>query len=133
MLYFGYGSNLCERDWGEWCSRQGEEASGLRFVRRAWLPEHELAFTFNSTGRGGGVLDVVERFGQAAPGALFEIDEPCRSALDKKEGAPSVYAPKEIIALDDEGGDADGGAAGDDEGGGVDGDGECAAVGGDAG
>ena len=75
MLYFGYGSNLCERDWGEWCSRHGEEASGLRFARRAWLPEHELAFTFNSGGRGGGVLDVVERFGQAAPGALFEVDE----------------------------------------------------------
>ena len=58
MLYFGYGSNLCERDWGEWCSRNGEQADGLRFVRRAWLPEHELAFTFNSGVRGGGVLDV---------------------------------------------------------------------------
>ena len=104
MLYFGYGSNLCERDWGEWCSGHGEEASGLRFVRRAWLPEHELAFTFNSGGRGGGVLDVVERFGQAAPGALFEIDENCRSALDGKEGSPGIYAPKEILALDDEGG-----------------------------
>jgi gamma-glutamylcyclotransferase (GGCT)/AIG2-like uncharacterized protein YtfP len=104
MLYFGYGSNLCERDWGEWCERNGAEKSGLRFLRRAWLPEHELSFTYSSASRGGGVLDVIERFGQAVPGALFEIDEACKLALDKKEGAPFIYEPAELTVLDDEGG-----------------------------
>ena len=103
MLYFGYGSNLCERDWRRWCERKGESGSGLIFKRCAWLPEHELSFTYSSGSRGGGVLDVVERFGQAAPGALFEVDEAARRALDKKEGAPNVYEPLEVTALDDEG------------------------------
>jgi len=104
VLYFGYGSNLCERDWREWCSGHGQDAGGLSFVRRAWLPEHELAFSYDSGARGGGVLDVIERFGQATPGALFEVDEDCKRALDAKEGAPAIYDAKDVPVLDEEGG-----------------------------
>jgi len=104
VLYFGYGSNLCERDWREWCSRTGRDGSGLSFVKRAWLPGHELAFTYDSSARSGGVLDVIERFGQAAPGALFEVSEGSKAALDAKEGAPNIYEAKEVTVLDEEGG-----------------------------
>ena len=103
MLYFGYGSNLCARDWQEWCARNGHEAGGLRFLKRAWLPGHELSFSYDSVARGGGALDVIERFGQAAPGALFEVDEAAKAALDAKEGAPNVYEEKAVTALDEEG------------------------------
>lgn len=104
MLYFGYGSNLCARDWLEWCARSEHDGSGLRFQGRAWLPGHELAFGYDSAARGGGALDVVERFGQAAPGALFEVDDAAKAALDVKEGAPYVYEEKAVTVLDEHGG-----------------------------
>lgn len=102
-LYFGYGSNLCSRDWAAWCAGRGVDAEGLRFVRRGWLPDHELAFGYDSGSRGGGVLDVVRREGQATPGGLFEVNEECGSALDAKEGAPSVYQREEVVVLDEDG------------------------------
>ena len=104
MLYFGYGSNLCARDWLGWCARSEHDGSGLRFQRRAWLPGHQLAFDYDSAARGGGALDVVERFGQAAPGALFEVDDAAKAALDVKEGAPHVYEEKAVTVLDEHGG-----------------------------
>jgi len=98
-LYFAYGSNLSARGWDAWRRARGLPPGLLRPVGPAWLPGRELAFDYFSRGRGGGALDVVERFGQAAPGYLFEVAAGGRGALDRKEGVPRNYRPLRAVAL----------------------------------
>jgi hypothetical protein len=91
QLYFAYGSNLNQQDFDDWCSRRGFSKGLLRFHSKANLPDFDLAFSYRSATRNGGVLDIKPRTGQLVPGVLFEIDDEGWDALDAKEGAPSVY------------------------------------------
>ena len=100
MWYFGFGSNLDAEDLARWCEARGFDGARIRFVERAWLPEHELAFHYHSKSRRGGALDVRPRVGAAVPGALFEVNEDGWRALDHKEGAGVTYARREVVTLD---------------------------------
>jgi len=93
MLYFGYGSNLDRDDWEKWCSRNGLEPSGLKEIRPAWIDGFVLDFNYYSRSRGAGAANLtwIASGMAATPGALFEIDEYTRDALDRKEGHPNHY------------------------------------------
>ncbi len=91
MYYFGYGSNLDKEDWTKWCLQRGYRPEGLKEIGPAWIDGYYLDFDYFSKSRGAGAANLRYLFpGRAAtPGALFEIDENTRNALDAKEGHPN--------------------------------------------
>jgi gamma-glutamylcyclotransferase (GGCT)/AIG2-like uncharacterized protein YtfP len=103
QLYFAYGSNLNQQDFDDWCSRRGFSKGLLRFHSKANLPDFDLAFSHRSSTRNGGVLDIKPRTGQLVPGVLFEVEAVGWDALDRKEGAPSVYERLNVQVLNDRG------------------------------
>ncbi|MEM7135906.1 MAG: gamma-glutamylcyclotransferase [Myxococcota bacterium] len=97
-LYFGYGSNLDADNWGAWCHNKGYDPASLEPIGRAWLPDYEPVFHYQSRLRKGGALDVRPRFGTATPGALFRVHD--WAGLDAKEGVKgSFYRPIAVTAL----------------------------------
>ena len=74
QLCFIYGSNLNNDDFEQWCVARGYPSQLLKFVGRASLRDYELAFSYDSSSRGGGVLDIRERRGSVVPGGVFEVD-----------------------------------------------------------
>jgi gamma-glutamylcyclotransferase (GGCT)/AIG2-like uncharacterized protein YtfP len=106
VLYFAYGSNLCGVDLARWCRESSLPPVRLDRVAPGFLPDRRLAFTHQSTTRGGGVLDVPEAKGAAAPGVLFRIpEEDSIRALDLKESRGHAYRRIETVALTDNGGE----------------------------
>jgi gamma-glutamylcyclotransferase (GGCT)/AIG2-like uncharacterized protein YtfP len=106
VFYFAYGSNLCGEDLARWCRECGLEPVRLARVAAGFLPDRRLAFTHNSTTRGGGVLDVPEVEGAAAAGVLFRISsEQALAALDLKESRGHAYRRIETVALTEDGGE----------------------------
>jgi gamma-glutamylcyclotransferase (GGCT)/AIG2-like uncharacterized protein YtfP len=79
MLYFAYGSNL---DWNQ----MRERCPSARFVCRAKLGDHRLAFTRKSKCRGCGVADVLPADGHDVWGVVYQLDERDIGQLDKSEG-----------------------------------------------
>lgn len=102
-LYFAYGSNLNQKDFNDWCSKRGFPIGLLRFHSNANLPDFDLAFSYQSIPRNGGVLDVKPRTGQLVPGILFEVDGEGWDALDKKEGSPNFYERVKVQVLNERG------------------------------
>ncbi len=102
MLYFAYGSNLDTHNWVEWCETKGYDPASLELVGRAWLPDYEPVFHYQSRLRKGGALDVRPRKGTATPGALFRVRD--WTGLDAKEGLSGRYYRRiEVVALTDDG------------------------------
>jgi gamma-glutamylcyclotransferase (GGCT)/AIG2-like uncharacterized protein YtfP len=102
VLYFAYGSNLDDENWGAWCRNRGYDAASIEPVGPAWLPDYELVFHYQSRLRSGGALDVQPRVGTAVPGALFRVSD--WTGLDAKEGvAGGYYRRLEVTALTDDG------------------------------
>lgn len=100
--YFGYGSNLNERDWNKWCKENSEDGKSIRVLPGIFfLIDYELAFDRFAEHRKGGVLDVVQKTGHAVAGKLFEVDD--FGALEKKENCPNSYVSKEVCVMDEEG------------------------------
>jgi gamma-glutamylcyclotransferase len=66
MLYFAYGSNM---DW----SQMKERCPSAKFVCRAKLPSHRLAFTRMSLRRGCGVADILRDETTDVWGVVYEI------------------------------------------------------------
>ena len=99
MLYFAYGSNLHAADFARACRVNGHPADGVRALARAWLPDADVVFNVHSSTRGGGVLNLRARLGQAVPGLLFEVNEAGWRMLDAKEGALWLYARNEVTVL----------------------------------
>lgn len=100
LLYFGYGSNLNQNDWVQWCMKKGYDVPALMPVEAAWLPAHSLRLHYRSIGRGGGAADVVpDQTGTAVPGMLFSLDEEAWGRLDEKEGHPRFYrrCPVQVV------------------------------------
>jgi gamma-glutamylcyclotransferase (GGCT)/AIG2-like uncharacterized protein YtfP len=107
MLYFGYGSNLCEADLAFYCQQRGLPPIRLERVGPAFLPDRRLAFTHRSTTRGGGVLDVPPARGEAVAGVLFRVaSETGLAALDRKEGDGHHYLRFESVVLTEDGAEA---------------------------
>ena len=86
MLYFAYGSNLDDEDWGNFCIKNSLPADCINPIGPAFLPDHELAFDVFSQTRGGGALNIKARLGGYVCGALFEVGDLGWQALDLKEG-----------------------------------------------
>lgn len=103
-LYFAYGSNLHRGDWERFCHERGFVPGGLRFLRRAWLPDYEVSFRYRSRSRVAGALTLEPRVGTATPGALFEVDATTLEALDVKESvSEGRYKRAKLVALDERG------------------------------
>lgn len=100
-LYFAYGSNLNHEDWREWCMGHGHSPEVLKYRSVAYLPDHDVRFSYDSAGRKGGVLDIQPRLGQLVPGVVFEVEPSGWKALDAKEGRP--YERIGVTVLDDRG------------------------------
>ena len=103
QLYFAYGSNLNIADFEHWCIARGYPAQLLKFVGRASLRDFELAFSYRSSSRRGGVLDIRERRGSVVLGVIFEVASDGWEALNEKEGFPSCYDRKDVVVVDDSG------------------------------
>jgi len=79
MLYFAYGSNL---DWAQMKQR----CPLAKFVCRAKLPAHRLAFTLKSARRDCGVADVLPDQAKDVWGVVYELPDSELKNLDKREG-----------------------------------------------
>jgi gamma-glutamylcyclotransferase len=79
MLYFAYGSNL---DWAQMKCR----CPLAKFVCRAKLPAHRLAFTLKSVKRDCGVADVLPDHSKDVWGVVYELPDNELKNLDKREG-----------------------------------------------
>ena len=99
MLYFGYGSNLDHEDWTRWCTKKQLDPTGLKEIGPAWIDGFVLDFNYYSSSREAGAANLtwVASGMAVTPGALFEIDEYTRDALDRKEGHPTHYRRVEKI------------------------------------
>ena len=78
MLYFAYGSNM------HWAQMK-ERCPSAKFVCRAKLPSHRLAFTLKSFDRRCGVADVLRDDAKDVWGVVYEIVENDLKNLDKDE------------------------------------------------
>ena len=78
MLYFAYGSNMHSAQMNQRCPL-------AKFVCRAKLPSHRLAFTLKSFKRGCGVADVLYDEGKEVWGVVYELPENELKDLDKDE------------------------------------------------
>ncbi len=76
---------------------------GHRFLGRARLPGHRLAFTRRSVRTGSGVADVVADPRGVVWGVLYELADTDLASLDRKEGAGWAYAREDVRVLDDDG------------------------------
>ena len=78
MLYFAYGSNM---DWAQMTQR----CPLAKFVCRAKLPAHRLAFTRKSATRDCGVADVLPDQAKDVWGVVYELPDNELKNLDKRE------------------------------------------------
>jgi gamma-glutamylcyclotransferase (GGCT)/AIG2-like uncharacterized protein YtfP len=78
MLYFAYGSNMDAEQMKERCP-------SAKFVCRAKLPSHRLAFTRKSVRRGCGVADILRDEMKDVWGVVYELLENELENLDKDE------------------------------------------------
>jgi hypothetical protein len=78
MLYFAYGSNM---DWAQ----MKERCPCAKFVCRAKLPSHRLAFTLRSCSRRCGVADILRDETKDVWGVVYELPENELGNLDKDE------------------------------------------------
>ena len=102
--HFGYGSNLDLDDWKKWCDDYGRKSDEMQVEPGIFfLPDYELEFHYYSGGREGGALDVVERPGHVVAGKLFKVTGDGWKSLDKKEGSPNYYEPKQVEVLSENG------------------------------
>lgn len=99
MLYFSYATNLNAADLRAWCAARSVAYPLGPKIANAWLPDHEPVFELRSAFRGGGVLNLRPKIGQATPGALFEAAEDGLRTLDEKMGAPEHYQRRGVTAL----------------------------------
>jgi gamma-glutamylcyclotransferase (GGCT)/AIG2-like uncharacterized protein YtfP len=95
VLYFAYGSNLNKDDWAHYSSKP------LEPLFTAYLPDHQVRFSYRSPVRGGGVLDLRPAIGHIVPGVMFRGGDEHWATLNRKEGP--AYQRLEKICLTTDG------------------------------
>jgi gamma-glutamylcyclotransferase (GGCT)/AIG2-like uncharacterized protein YtfP len=78
-FYFAYGSNM---NWEQMQAR----CPSARFVCRALLKDHRLAFTRFSKNRNAGVADLLATAGENVWGVVYELSDGDLEGLDLAEG-----------------------------------------------
>jgi len=96
MLYFAYGSNMNHAQMKERCP-------GGRFLRTAVLEGHRFVYDGYSVTRQGATANIMPSEVDVVRGALFEITERDKLALDAHEGYPKAYDRKEFEVRDAQG------------------------------
>ncbi|MGA2532442.1 MAG: gamma-glutamylcyclotransferase family protein [Candidatus Aminicenantales bacterium] len=96
MLYFAYASNMNHAQMKERCP-------GGRFLRSVVLQRHRFVYDGYSVSRQGATANIVKSEVDRVRGALFEITEKDRLALDSYEGYPKDYDRKIVDVNDAEG------------------------------
>jgi gamma-glutamylcyclotransferase (GGCT)/AIG2-like uncharacterized protein YtfP len=96
MYYFAYGSNMHHEEFATICP-------GKPFVSKGCISGYKFVYDGHSSGRRGPVANIVESNEGVVWGVLFEIDEKCLKALDKKEGHPKSYRRKSIKVTHEDG------------------------------
>ncbi len=79
MLYFAYGSNMALGP------DDGNDVHARKFICRANLPSHRLAFTLRSCSRRCGVADILRDETKEVWGIVYELPESELENLDKDE------------------------------------------------
>jgi gamma-glutamylcyclotransferase (GGCT)/AIG2-like uncharacterized protein YtfP len=98
MLYFAYASNMNHAQMKERCP-------GGRFLKPVILKGHRFIYDGYSVSRQGATANIVKSEVDSVRGALFEITEKDRLALDSHEGYPKEYDRK-VVEVKDAGGNA---------------------------
>jgi gamma-glutamylcyclotransferase len=96
MLYFAYASNMNHAQMKERCP-------GGRFLKPVVLEGYRLVYDGYSEMRQGPTANIVKSVSEIVRGALFEITEKDRLALDSHEGYPKAYERKVVEVKDAEG------------------------------
>lgn len=94
--YFAYGSNMS-------ASVMEAECPSSRFIGRAQLPQHRLAFTRRSVLTGTGVADLIPDIECAVWGIVYELTPEDLESLDRKEGSGWAYERREVRVTTDDG------------------------------
>ena len=95
MIYFAYGSLMNRSGLADLCPR----AEPLRCAR---ISDHRLAFTGSSSQWGGGSATIRLAPGRDVWGALYEVDEECRRAIERS-GEADGYVWAWTQVMDEEG------------------------------
>lgn len=96
IRYFAYGSNMS-------AAVMTAECPGHRFLGRARLPGHRVAFTRRSVRTGTGVADILADEESVVWGVLYELADEDLPALDRKEGSGWAYARQDVRVLTEDG------------------------------
>ena len=103
MLYFGYGSNLNQKNFDERTARKRPAQKTISFKEIAYLPDYRPAYS-RKTESGYGALDIVKEPGTVTLGGLFEVDDEVIPALEVKEGVGSnCYKKLTVTVITDSG------------------------------
>lgn len=97
MLYFAYASNMNFVQMKRWCPAS-------RFLKAVFLEGHRFVYDGYSVTWDGAVGNMVGSDTERVWGALYEITEKDRLALDAFEGYPRTYDRKEVDVKDVDGG-----------------------------
>jgi gamma-glutamylcyclotransferase (GGCT)/AIG2-like uncharacterized protein YtfP len=96
MLYFAYASNMNHTQMKERCP-------GGRFLKPVILEGHRFVYDGYSETRQGATANFVSSGTEVVRGALFEITEKDKLAMDSFEGYPQDYERKVVEVKDEEG------------------------------
>lgn len=98
MKYFAYGSNMS-------LPRLKKRVTSAERLGTYTLTEHSLRFHKVSKKDGSGKCDVLftKNTEDYVVGALFEISDAERDALDRAEGLGYGYQEKQVLVVDDQG------------------------------
>src|SRR5438552_14951 len=101
--YFAYGSALSKRHIGEWAAEHGVDARLFARGAPAVLRGYRLVFDVESRFWAGKVANLAQDKEGAVHGVLFEIPEPARDAILRKEGVPTGLSEEIDVTVEAEG------------------------------
>jgi gamma-glutamylcyclotransferase len=104
--YFAYGSALSKRHIGEWAAEHGVDARLFARGLPAVLRGYKLIFDVESRFWGGRVANLQAADGGEVHGVLFDIPEPARDAVLRKEGVPTGLSEEIDVTVSDPDGQA---------------------------